>query len=273
MLSFPNCKINLGLNVIERRPDGFHNIETVFYKVGWCEALEVVEAAGGAGFELIATGIPIKTAEIQDNILYKAWVLLKKRQALPNLRVYLHKVLPMGAGLGGGSADAAFFLKTVNRKFSLGISSSELIKMAAELGSDCAFFMENRPVFATGKGEVFEEINLSLENYYLLVVYPGINSNTAEAYRGIVPASPPVSVKKVVTKEPIELWKDLLVNDFEKSIFKIYPEIEKLKNSLYEKGAVYASMSGSGSAVYGIFKKKPATDFPENYMWYLQEPV
>jgi 4-diphosphocytidyl-2-C-methyl-D-erythritol kinase len=272
MLVFPNCKINLGLNVIEKREDGFHNIETVFYPVNWREGLEIIEESGGKDFDLKTSGIPIKTVEKQGNILYKAWQLVKKDYPIPPVKIYLHKIIPMGAGLGGGSADAAFFLKAINQKFELGIAKQDLLKMAASLGSDCSFFIENRPVFACQKGDVFENIEVDLSKFYILVVYPGVHSNTKEAYEGLVPAKPSRSIKNIITNEPVEKWKGLLVNDFEKSIFKKYPETEKLKRELYEKNAIYASMSGSGSAVFGLFKKKPTISFLAHYPWHLKEP-
>lgn len=269
MIDFPVCKINLGLNIIQKRPDGFHNIETVFYPVKWTDALEIIEG-GDLSFELFITGLKVE-GNVEENIIFKAYKLLSENHKLPNLKVYLHKVLPMGAGLGGGSSDAAFFLKLANKQLKLNLSTKKLTEMARKLGSDCAFFIENTPVFARGKGDEFEAINVDLSQYHILVVYPGINSNTKEAYEGVVPVQPSRSVKDIVTKEPIEKWKDLLVNDFEKSIFKKYPEIEKLKSDLYKSGATYASLSGSGSAVFGIFKEKPEISFPENYSSYLQK--
>lgn len=267
MIDFPNCKINLGLNITQKRPDGFHNIETVFYPVKWTDALEVIEG-GTKPFELIASGLKIG-GNIEENIIFKAYKLLSENSILPNIKVYLHKVLPMGAGLGGGSADAAFFLKMANKKLKLNLSTEKLTDLARKLGSDCAFFIQNTPVFAKGKGDEFESYNLDLSQYHILVVYPGINSNTKEAYEGVVPAQPQKSVKEILN-QPINTWKDFLVNDFEKSIFKKYPEIEKLKQQLYDNGAVYASLSGSGSAVFGIFKEKPEIAFPKTYNWFVQ---
>ncbi|MBK7669363.1 MAG: 4-(cytidine 5'-diphospho)-2-C-methyl-D-erythritol kinase [Sphingobacteriaceae bacterium] len=269
MIDFPNCKINLGLNVTQKRPDGFHNIETVFYPVNWKDSIEIIEG-GNQAFELQISGLKIE-GNIEENIIFKAYKLLAQEALLPNLKVYLHKVLPMGAGLGGGSSNAAFFLKLVNKQLKLNLSTEKLTEMARKLGSDCAFFIENTPVFAKGKGDEFEAIKLDLSKYHILVVYPGIHSNTKEAYDGVIPTQPTKSIRDIVTKEPIENWKALLENDFEKSIFKKYPEIEKLKNTLYQNGAIYASLSGSGSAVFGIFKTKPEISFPENYSRFLQE--
>lgn len=267
MILFPNAKINLGLNVIEKRPDGFHNIETVFYPIQWCDALEIVEGKDKS-FDLTITGLSV-LGPMEENIIYKAWLGLNSFAKVPPIRVNLHKVLPMGAGLGGGSSDAAFFLKLANQKFNLGLSLEQLTNIARKLGADCAFFIENKPVFAVGKGDEFSSVNVNLKDYRILVVHPGINSNTKEAYHGVIPNKPLRSVKEIVENEPISNWKNCLVNDFEKSIFKKYPEVEKLKNQLYEAGAIYASMSGSGSAVFGIFKDKQTITFPDTYksMW------
>ena len=269
MIDFANCKINLGLNVTQKRPDGFHNIETVFYPVKWRDAIEIV-VGGDVPFDLKISGLNV-IGNLEENIVFKAYKLLTKEAELPNLKVYLLKVLPMGAGLGGGSSDAAFFLKLANKQLNLNLSTEQLTEIARKLGSDCAFFVKNVPVFAKGKGDEFESISVDLSKYHILVVYPGINSNTKEAYEGVVPTQPSKSVKDIVTTEPIENWKTLLVNDFEKSIFNKYPEIEKLKSDLYKNGAIYASLSGSGSAVFGIFKTKPEISWPENHSWYLQE--
>ncbi len=268
MIDFPNCKINLGLNITQKRSDGFHNIETVFYPVNWSDSIEIIEA-GDRPFELFISGLKVE-GKTEENLIFKAYKLLCEGHKLPNLKVYLHKVLPMGAGLGGGSSDAAFFLKLVNKQLKLNLSTEKLTEMTKKLGSDCAFFIENRPVFAKGKGDEFESLNLDLSPYHILVVYPSIHSNTKEAFEACAPIEPSRSVKEIVTKEPIENWKALLVNDFEKSIFKKYPEIEKLKQELYDKGAIYASLSGSGSAVFGIFKNKPEISFPENYNCFVQ---
>jgi 4-diphosphocytidyl-2-C-methyl-D-erythritol kinase len=270
MLVFPGCKINLGLNVIEKRTDGFHNIETVFYPINWKDALEVIPSKTVQNIEISTSGLPIKIGQKEENILYKAWSLMAKAHKIPLLEVYLHKSLPMGAGLGGGSSDAASFLKILDQKFDLKVPKSELLEMARSLGADCAFFIENAPVFASQKGDVFEKIELDLSAYHILIVYPAINSNTKEAYEGVNPTKPLRNVKDIVLNEPIENWKSSLINDFEKSIFKKYPEVEALKRKLYDSGAIYASMSGSGSACFGIFKEKPNLSFPENYLWHLQ---
>lgn len=267
MLGFPVCKINLGLNITQKRTDGFHNIETVFYSVKWADALEIIEG-GDQPFELFMSGLKVN-GKMEENIIFKAYQLLTEKSHIPNIKVYLHKVLPMGAGLGGGSSDAAFFLKLANERLQLNLSTEQLTEMARKLGSDCAFFIKNTPVFAKGKGDEFESVDLDLSPYHILVVYPGIHSNTKEAYEGVIPAIPARSVKQIIS-QPIETWKNELVNDFEKSIFKKYPEIEQLKQKLYENGAIYASLSGSGSAVFGIFKEGPEISFRENYLWFSQ---
>ena len=263
MINFPNCKVNLGLHITEKRADGFHNIETVFYPVNWCDALEIV-VGGSELISIISSGLPVY-GTTKDNIIFKAWKALTLKHNLPPIMVYLHKVLPMGAGLGGGSSDAAFFLKMANKQFNLGMSSQQLMEIAKNLGADCAFFIENTPVFAVGKGDEFSSVRVDLSAYKIVVVYPGINSNTKEAYEGVKPAKPARSVKDIVENEPLQNWKNTLFNDFETSIFKKYPEIAKLKQNLYDQGAIYASLSGSGSAVFGIFNDKPELDLTKNY--------
>lgn len=256
MICFPNAKINLGLNVTEKRSDGFHNIETVFYPIGWNEALEViVNKDSQEEFNLHLSGIPI-SGNIQDNLLYKAYCIIKQTKALPHINVYLHKTLPMGAGLGGGSADAAFFINLLNEQFQLNLTETERVDIAKQLGSDCAFFIKNTPVYAEQKGDVFTDIKLDLSDLYISIIYPNIHSNTKEAYSLVKPQQPTKSLLEII-KQPISTWKKDLVNDFEKSIFSLYPTVEKTKHDLYELGAQYACMSGSGSAVFGLFEKEP----------------
>ena len=256
MICFPNAKINLGLNVTEKRTDGFHNIETVFYPIGWNDALEIIETTNfSSDFNLQLSGIPIH-GNIEDNLLYKAYQLIKKIKTLPSIQVHLHKALPMGAGLGGGSADAAFFINLLNEQFTLHLSESERIEIAKKLGSDCAFFITNKPVFAYDKGDVFKSIDLDLSYYYIAIVYPNIHSNTKEAYSLVKPIAPKHSILDVI-KQPIQTWKTDLINDFEISIVYKYPIVQKIKQDLYDCGALYASMSGSGSAVFGLFDHYP----------------
>ncbi|MDF2451240.1 MAG: 4-diphosphocytidyl-2C-methyl-D-erythritol kinase [Bacteroidota bacterium] len=256
MICFPNAKINLGLHVTEKREDGFHNIETVFYPVGWNDALEVVEAKESKhDFNLHLSGLPV-SGNVSDNLLYKAYRLIQKTKTLPSLEVYLHKVLPMGAGLGGGSADAAFFINLLNEQFDLKFTETERLNMARQLGSDCAFFIKNKPVLATQKGDVFTDLELDLRHLYIAIIYPNVHSNTKEAYSLVNPQKPLRSLSDII-KQPIPTWKTELVNDFEKSIFSLYPIVEKTKQDLYDNGAIYASMSGSGSAVFGLFEQEP----------------
>ncbi len=270
MICFPNAKINLGLNIIEKRSDGFHNIETLFYPINWCDALEAIENRSyRKGAEKISLAISgIKVGSSKTNLVSKAYRLLDEKYNLPPVKAHLQKSIPMGAGLGGGSSDATFFINLLNEKFDLKISPADKIKFAAQLGSDCAFFMENKPVFASEKGDVFEKANLDLSKYQIIVVYPAIHSNTAEAYKGITPAKPKHNLQEVINGGK-KLWKEKLGNDFEKNIFFHYPELENVKSKFYVCGAFYASMSGSGSAVYGIFEKEIDTidlGFPSTYL-------
>jgi 4-diphosphocytidyl-2-C-methyl-D-erythritol kinase len=270
MLVFSGSKINLGLNIIQKRNDGFHNIETVFYPICWNEALEVLEDANSQGIKLEFSGLPIEGSQ-NDNIIAKAYDLLKKDHPVPGIKVHLHKHIPMGAGLGGGSSNAVSFIELLDQKFDLKISLAKKIEYAKLLGSDCAFFVENKAVFAKEKGDVFEPVNVDLSDYFILVVYPNIHSNTKLAYQGIVPKKPQQSVKQIIETMPIEQWKNVLKNDFEDAVFRNLPQIKALKEKMYSNGAVYASMSGSGSAVFGIFKDTPPTNF-DDLPYFLQTP-
>lgn len=272
MLEFCPCKINLGLNVVEKRPDGFHNLETVFYPILWQDSLEIIENTDNQDFEIQISGLKID-GNVQDNIIYKAFQFIRQHHQVPNIKVHLHKSIPMGAGLGGGSSNAAVFINLIDKKFNLGLSLAEKTDIAGGLGSDCAFFIEQKPVFATGKGDVFEPVQINLLKYYILLVYPGIHSNTKTAYAGVTPQRPKQNIKSILEKTPIHEWKSLLVNDFEASVCKAFPEIEKVKQQLYNNGAIYACMSGSGSTVFGIFKEKPSMSFPQHYQSFLQEPI
>jgi 4-diphosphocytidyl-2-C-methyl-D-erythritol kinase len=255
MICFPNAKINLGLNIVEKRNDGFHNIETIFYPVGWNDVLEIIpnktNNSQAQDFNLHLSGVPI-LGSINENLLYKAYQIIKKIKNVPSINVYLHKTIPMGAGLGGGSSDAAYFIKQLNEQFSLNLSEPEMIEIASQLGSDCAFFIKNKPVYATEKGNVFSETTINLSNLYVVIIFPNVHSNTKEAYSLVTPQKPQKDILKIIN-QPINTWKNELKNDFEESIFKLYPIVEQVKNNLYNIGAVYASMSGSGSAVFGLF--------------------
>lgn len=250
MIIFPNAKINLGLNVIKRRADGFHNIETVLYPVKIKDALEIVEAAD---FVFSSSGLP--SGNPGENLCVKAWNLIAQNYAIPGAHIHLHKQIPVGAGLGGGSADAAFCLRLINEKFQLGMSIFQMQDYARILGSDCAFFIENKPVFADGKGDQFQNIDLNLDKYYLVLAMPPVHVNTAEAYHGIKPAVTDFSLNRLPDL-PVKEWRETVKNAFEDTIFKKHPIIEKLKDSFYNSGALYASMSGSGASVYGIFEKE-----------------
>lgn len=250
MICFPNAKINLGLNVVEKRPDGFHNIETIFYPISWQDALELVPSES---FELDIKGLAIE-GDIEDNLITKAFRAVQTDFNLPNLRLVLLKHIPMGGGLGGGSSDAAFTVKLLNDHFRLNLSIEQMEDYVRPLGSDCAFFVNNKACYAFEKGDQFESIDLDLSGYEVLSINPMIHVGTADAYRSLTPAYPKMNLKEVV-QLPVEQWKDHMFNDFEKTVFKIHPEIADLKQDLYNKGAVYASMSGSGATVFGIFKK------------------
>ncbi len=261
MIIFPNAKINLGLNIVGKRDDGFHNIQSVFYPI----ALEdVVEFIPSNALQLSISGLAV-AGNVDDNLIFKAYHLLKKDFQIPNLHIHLHKYIPMGAGLGGGSADAAFFLKAVNNYFNLQISRTKLLAYAAQLGSDCAFFILNKPCLASGRGEILQPINLNLHNKKIVVVHPNIHVNTAWAYSKIKPLQPNKDLQEIISL-PLNEWKHFLKNDFEQPVLSQFPAIEKIKTELYNLGATYASMSGSGSAVFGIFENEiPAIKFEENY--------
>ncbi|MGN6439685.1 MAG: 4-(cytidine 5'-diphospho)-2-C-methyl-D-erythritol kinase [Agriterribacter sp.] len=265
MVVFPNCKINLGLHITARRDDGFHNLETVFYPVNWFDALEVIHGDAAPAFSF--SGIPIP-GQPTDNICYKAWQLLKDDfPQLPAIKAHLHKNIPTGAGLGGGSADGAFMLNLLNKKFNLQLTNEQLIMYSLKLGSDCPFFIINQPCYATGRGEILSPVAVDLSRYNLLIVNPGIHVNTGWAFSQLSPVIPSVSIADII-QQPVETWKTTLKNDFEAPVFKAYPAINELKETLYQRGAVYASMTGSGSTVFGLFEKKqrPAFAFPANYL-------
>jgi 4-diphosphocytidyl-2-C-methyl-D-erythritol kinase len=268
MVSFPTCKINIGLNIIGKRADGYHNIETIFYPIQIKDAIEIIESESESDVTFTTTG-NIVDVKNEDNICVKAYRLLKKDfSKLPSVKMHLHKNIPMGAGLGGGSADASAVLVLLNKKFNLNISPKELINYALQLGSDCPFFIINKPCFATGRGEILEEINIDLSAYKIMVINPNIHVNTGEAFALLNQNNfSPIGELHQQIKEDITTWKNIIKNDFELSVFKQHPPIEKIKNILYENGALYSAMSGSGSTVFGIFEKEKATDikFPAHY--------
>jgi 4-diphosphocytidyl-2-C-methyl-D-erythritol kinase len=251
MLTFPNAKLNLGLHVVARRPDGFHTLETAMVPLPWCDALEIVPAPAGQATSIALTGRPIP-GDPATNLCLRAYELLQVDFDLPPIQLHLHKIVPIGAGLGGGSADAAFALKALNSLFELGLSSETMQGYARRLGADCAFFIDNQPVLALEKGDVFEPLPLELTGTPCLVVYPNLHIGTAEAYRSVRPRVPEISLREALA-QPVETWRDTVHNDFETALTPRYPVLGELKAQLYAAGAAYASLSGSGSAVYGLF--------------------
>ncbi len=252
MVTFPNCKINLGLNILRKRSDSFHDLETIFYPIHLNDVLEIIPATDNKT-GLTVTGL--SAGKESENLCMKAWHLIKKDYPqLPAIKIHLHKVIPLGAGLGGGSADAAFVLQLLNKIFNLNIPEKKLFDYSLQLGSDCPFFLVNKPCLATGRGEKIELVNISLSDYQLMLVYPGIHINTGEAFKEIVPSVPSKKIAEIIN-QPIASWEDELQNDFENFAFKKYPDLKKIKDELYSSGAIYAAMSGSGSTIFGIFKK------------------
>ena len=296
MIAFPNAKINIGLNVVAKREDGYHDIETVFYPVLLQDALEIKpmrpldpaqlrkrleagllvqpddvflhyrilpkkEDIPCCSLEMTGNEFPFSAA---DNLVVKAYLLLQKDFDLPSIDIKLHKHIPSGAGLGGGSSDCAFMISLLNRRFNLRMRESMMERYAACLGSDCAFFISNTPSIAIGRGEILNPISLSLKGYTILLVKPDVSVSTAEAYAGVTPHKPTVSLAEAVMR-PVSEWKDCVFNDFEPSVFKKYPLLAEIKQRLYSLGAEYAAMTGSGSTIYGIFRQpldNPADLFP-----------
>ena len=265
MISYPNAKINLGLNVVQKRPDGFHNIESVFYPIPWCDILEIVPDKSGRGqVAFTSTGIDIPSNG-NPNLCEQVYQLMHDEFDLPSVKIHLHKIVPIGAGLGGGSADAAFAAVMLNELFQLKLSTEQLETIVAQVGSDCPFFIQNKPAYVTGRGELLEPFDLDLSGYWIVLVNPNIHIGTKEAYAGITPSQPQASLKELLSKEVLE-WKNGVKNDFEASIFPNHPTIEKVKTQLYDLGADYASMTGSGSTVFGLFENEPQQfHFPEGY--------
>lgn len=252
MITFPNAKINLGLNITEKRPDGYHNLETIFYPIPLEDALEACPRKEGPGcYSLSQSGLSIE-GDAENNLVVKAYKLLDETYHLPPVDIYLHKHIPSGAGLGGGSADAAFMLKLLNRMYRLNLTDDQLEAYAARLGADCAFFVRNQPTYAEGIGNIFSPVELSLAGWQLLLVKPDIFVSTRDAFARIRPRHPERNLRDLIN-QPVESWKDSIINDFEESVFPQFPAIGDIKTELYRLGAVYASMSGSGSSVYGLF--------------------
>lgn len=248
MVSFPHCKINLGLHVTRKRADGFHDIETCFYPVPWWDVLEVIPSQT---FQFVSTGISIP-GDPENNLCIRAFKLLSKDFNLSPIKVHLHKVIPMGAGLGGGSSDAAFMLFLLNEIFELGLNKERLKDYARQLGSDCAFFVDNKPMIGTGRGDVLTPVQITLKEKYMVIVKPDIHVSTPEAYAQLQPREPESALENLL-QLPVDQWRNGLVNDFESTVFGRYPEIKAIKEKLYRSGAWYASMTGSGSGVFGLF--------------------
>jgi len=299
MIAFPNAKINIGLNVVAKRSDGYHDIETVFYPVLLQDALEIKpmrpldpaqlrkrleagllvqpddvflpyrflpkkEEIPCCSLEMTGNEFPFKAS---DNLVVKAYLMLQQDFDLPSIDIKLHKHIPSGAGLGGGSSDCAFMISLLNRRFNLRMRESMMERYAARLGSDCAFFISNTPSLATGRGEILTPINLSLKGYTILLVKPDVSVSTAEAYASLTPKQPEIPLEEAI-KRPVKEWKDCVFNDFETTVFAKYPLLADIKQKLYSMGAVYAAMSGSGSTVYGLFRtpiENPADIFPDMF--------
>jgi len=267
VLTYSNAKINIGLNIVEKRSDGFHNIETVFFPIGMKDAIEIADSKESSPYTFSASGIPINI-EAKDNIVVKAYELIRAKYDFPAQDIHLHKNIPFGAGLGGGSANAAYMIKLLNEKFNLGMSTEEMEDEVKKLGSDCAFFIKNEPAFAIEKGDKLNSIDLDLSGYHILLIKPDVHISTPEAYANISPQKPAISLKEII-KQPIETWKSIIKNDFEGSIFPKYPLLAEIKEELYEEGAIYAAMSGSGSSMFGLFKNEPKIlpQWEKHYCW------
>ena len=255
MIVYPNAKINIGLNVVEKRPDGYHNLETVFYPIGLQDILEIKVLDEGnvpeCGYKLKITGT-ILDGSPEDNLVVRALKMLKHDFNLPPVSIGLYKHIPTGAGLGGGSSDAAFTIKTLNKRFDLRLADEQMEDYCTRLGADCPFFIKDTPVFATGIGNEFHPVSFSLKGKHLVLVKPDIFVSTKDAYAKVNVRRPDTPLPELLA-QPLETWKDTVINDFERSVFSKYPEIAAIKDSMYDIGAVYASMSGSGSSVFGIF--------------------
>lgn len=259
MITFPNAKINLGLHISKKRGDGFHDIETILYPVQWCDALEIVpDEKAKETCHYKGSGIKMYSKD-KPNLCTRSYHLLAEKFPLHPIKMHLHKTIPIGAGLGGGSSDAAYSLTMLNTLFNLKLTNEQLLGYASQLGSDCPFFLRNKVAFASGRGDQLEEIKLDLKNYFITIVKPKVHVSTAEAYRGAVLSKPTGSLKELI-RLPVTKWKDSIFNDFEKTIFEKFNIIKNIKAKLYKYGAIYASMSGSGSSVYGIFPEAKLLD-------------
>lgn len=257
MIVRPNAKINIGLNIVEKRADGFHNLESLMVPFGLTDELKLTENKrhGAKKFELVIDGLPVD-GSLDTNLVSRAYHLINADYNLPPVRVVLKKQIPMGAGLGGGSADGAFTITALNKMFDLKLNVEAMQRYAAMLGSDCALFVQNKPAFATSRGEILKPVNINLKGYSILIVKPYVHVNTAQAYKLLTPHRPEISITDLLDKKPEE-WRGKMVNDFEEPIFKMHPILNDIKTTMYSAGAAYASMSGSGSAIYGLFAGKP----------------
>lgn len=255
MITFPNAKINLGLNVVSRRPDGYSNLETVFYPIPVCDALELLDS-DEKGLKFVQTGLEVD-GDVEKNLVVRAFRAVEKAAGRTfDAEVHLQKSIPFGAGIGGGSADASFMIRMMNEHYHLGWSDEKMAEIAITIGADCPIFIYNRPMYAEGKGEILSDIDVNLSGYYFVLVKPNVHVSTADAFRGITPAPAKINCRDIVSL-PMTEWKGKLENDFEKTIFALHPSVAAIKEKLYELGAVYASMSGSGSSLFGFFEEKP----------------
>ncbi len=259
MIAKPCAKINLGLNVVGVRPDGYHDIETVFYPIPVYDMIEINEMdhefISAYNSDIKISGASVDCDE-QKNLIIKAYNLISKDYPLPRVHIHLYKNIPMQAGMGGGSSDCAFAITLLNAQFGLGLSTNKMKEYAARLGADCAFFIESAPAYAEGIGERLSPVDISLSGNYIVIVKPPVAVSTALAYSRITPAHPAVCCRDAI-KQPVSTWKDSLCNDFEKPIFEIYPELAQIKQHLYDMGAYLAMMTGSGSAIFGLFSQSP----------------
>lgn len=251
--AFPKAKINIGLYVVERRPDGYHNLQTVFYPIPLHDNLQIRVLKNDTHPYQLQTAGNVIEGNPADNLVVRVYESLKQEFNLPPLDIYLYKRIPTGAGLGGGSSDAAYMMRMLNEAFTLNLTSEEMERRIAKMGADCAFFIQERPSYATGIGDILSPIQLSLKGMYLLLVKPPTFVSTQEAYKGVVPRQPQHELLQALSA-PVETWRETVGNDFELSVFRHHPNIAAIKQTLYDMGAVYASMSGSGSSVYGLFK-------------------
>jgi 4-diphosphocytidyl-2-C-methyl-D-erythritol kinase len=265
MIAFPQAKINLGLSVIRKRNDGYHDISTLMYPLPFCDVLEILPSASGK-VSFKQTGLLIG-GKNEDNLCLKAWAFMEKKYQVPPCSIHLHKAIPWGAGLGGGSSDAASTILLLNDLFNLQLNPAALTETAASIGSDCPFFISGKPAIASGRGEVLQEIMPDLKGVYLMLIKPAFGVSTAEAYAGVKPSGKEMGIEKIVLGSK-EHWKDKLKNDFEESVFAKHPELAVIKNHLYTNGAFYASMTGSGSAMFGMFEKEiEISGIPAEICW------